>query len=205
MSSPKFLSPYSHQWLPLFLVLTASALLIAPGQWIAGTLHLWAFSFLIYVPWSLRLLMAILLIVATLPPLQRSIWRWLSHLPALPAWLLIPGAGLLFILLRERTFYGDHLAFPRPGPPPAIRTFPAAGPDGCIGPSHGNADYTHLQRSRQRPDWLPAGQPCGVHHSRKRRLSARDLCPRPGRGRHPPPASTGANLSLAFPSPGTKS
>jgi hypothetical protein len=108
------------RWLPLLLSSLGALLLITAGGWSFGYQSLWAFSFLLYVPLPLRLLLGSLVILATLP--------------LLVPWLLVPApsvgmlagrsasplanyqiafsltlAGLLFWSGREQTYHGDAL------------------------------------------------------------------------------------------------
>ena len=89
--------------------LLGALLLLSSGGRALGFDGLWAFGFLDYVNPALRLLLAVLVLAATLPPAQRLVAR-LGQLRVNPRpWLLIPAAGLAFWLFRERTFYGDAL------------------------------------------------------------------------------------------------
>lgn len=112
-------------WLPLLFSSLGALLLITAGGWTLGYQPLWAFSFLLYVPLPLRLLLGSLVILATLPLLV----PWL-----LVPWLLVPApsvgmpvgrsasplanyqitfsltlAGLLFWFGREQSYHGDAL------------------------------------------------------------------------------------------------
>ncbi|MDQ3250085.1 MAG: hypothetical protein M3Q45_12870, partial [Chloroflexota bacterium] len=100
----------------LLCALAGAGLLATAGGWALGVHSLWAFSFLIFVPFYLRIVMAIgVLIVWIGNTKQRtaeasnrliSERNWVeSH--ARLAWLGIPLAGLSFWLLRERTLHGD--------------------------------------------------------------------------------------------------
>ncbi|RIK37900.1 MAG: hypothetical protein DCC55_22850 [Chloroflexi bacterium] len=98
------------------LIGLAGALLLATaGGWALGLRALWTFSFMMFIPWPLRLALAALLLAATLIPFLRfySAFRralWARHsVFRVPPWLAPLLAGLLFWLLRERTYHGDAL------------------------------------------------------------------------------------------------
>jgi hypothetical protein len=93
----------------LYTLLCAS-LLASAGGWVWGNHALWAFSFLLFVPTWLRVLGALVIVGATIYDLRFTIYD--VQVPALLGrigliWPLV--AGVLFWLLRERTYYGDAL------------------------------------------------------------------------------------------------
>lgn len=97
--------------LPPLIAAFGALILVTAGGWSLGIHEWWAFNFLIYVPLSLRDVLAVLLIASALltPPKRYSAaWRaygerW-THIPLA---LIVPLALILFWLLRERTWHGD--------------------------------------------------------------------------------------------------
>lgn len=98
--------------LPLLVGSLGAALLITAGGWLFDLKPLWAFSFLIYVPLPLRLmlggfiLLSALLVptfdVGTPPGRSASLSRYI--------YIILPLlAGLLFWFGREQTYHGDAL------------------------------------------------------------------------------------------------
>ena len=71
---------------------------------------LWVWDYLRWVSWPVRFGLALAILAASLPAVQRLLSRAWEHRPArLPVWPLIPLSGALFWLLREKTFRGDGL------------------------------------------------------------------------------------------------
>lgn len=101
------------RWLPLLIGLLGAFLLITAGGWLLGFHQLWAFSFLIYLPLPLRLLLGGLLLTSgwLVPtfgvgmPIGRS-----ASAPHYAPIIIFPLlAGLLFWRWREQTYHGDAL------------------------------------------------------------------------------------------------
>lgn len=101
------------RWLPLLISLLGAFLLITAGGWLLGFHQLWAFSFLIYLPLPLRLLLGGLLLTSgwLVPTFHVGMPTGRSAPPprnglviALP--LL---TGLLCWRWREQTYHGDAL------------------------------------------------------------------------------------------------
>lgn len=101
------------RWLPLLISLLGAFLLITAGGWLFGVHQLWAFSFLIYLPLPLRLLLGGLLLTSGwlgptlnvgMPTGRRAPSP--RHAPIILLPLL---AGLLFWRWREQTYHGDAL------------------------------------------------------------------------------------------------
>jgi len=91
-----------------FLVGLAGAVIVLFGDQ-AGA-RLWVWDYLRWVSWPARLVLALAIVVVSLPAPQTWLARAWRHRPAsLPAWLLIPLSGVLFWLLREKTYRGDAL------------------------------------------------------------------------------------------------
>ena len=71
---------------------------------------LWVWDYLRWVSWPLRIGMAAAILAVSLPAVQAFLVRaWRRRPAGLPAWPLIPLSGLLFWLLREKTYRGDGL------------------------------------------------------------------------------------------------
>ncbi|MCE7986846.1 MAG: hypothetical protein DYG89_37205 [Caldilinea sp. CFX5] len=104
-------------WLPILCSSLGALLLITAGGWTLGYQPLWAFSFLIYVPLPLRLLLGALPILAALlvPTLGVGMKhpggsrRSASSLPNHQTFFYLIPAGLLFWFGREQTYHGDAL------------------------------------------------------------------------------------------------
>lgn len=115
-----------NRWLPLLISLVSALLLITAGGWSFDLKPLWAFSFLIYLPFLLRLSLGGLILlsglfVPTLTALNGSAilcregeMRSSMGRPRAPSrntrvivFSLL--AGLLFWLWREQTYHGDAL------------------------------------------------------------------------------------------------
>jgi hypothetical protein len=99
----------------LFGALLWGALLVSAGGWVLGNQSLWAFSFLTFVPLTLRLLMAAMVLLTWALVTEYAtrdtrfgvrITHYASHITH---HIGILGAGLLFWLLREQTWHGDAL------------------------------------------------------------------------------------------------
>ena len=87
----------------LACALLGAGLLVTAGGWSLGVHALWSFSFLIFVPWPLRLGLGLGVLIAAL-------WHFapVARRHCAPfRWLLLPAAGLLFWFLREHTLHGD--------------------------------------------------------------------------------------------------
>ncbi|MBX3010601.1 MAG: hypothetical protein KF832_03800 [Caldilineaceae bacterium] len=101
------------RWLPLVIGLVGALLLVTAGGWSFGIKALWAFSFLIYVPLALRMLLGGVLlasaVLAIVPRFADKVAR--LTVPRLPLgglfFLLV--AGLCFWFWREQTHHGDAL------------------------------------------------------------------------------------------------
>ncbi len=94
----------------LACALLGAWLLVTADGWTLGSHALWTFSFLIFVPLPLRLLLAIGLCGIGLWSFNCFAFPAHLTLPTLhPAlrWLIVPLSGLIFWLLREHTLYGD--------------------------------------------------------------------------------------------------
>ncbi len=86
-----------------------AGLLATAGGWALGIEKLWAFSFLIFVPLPVRLLLGLGVLIAGLWAFMPR-WRTIHFAFPIPQswrWLWLPVAALLFWWLRERTLYGD--------------------------------------------------------------------------------------------------
>jgi hypothetical protein len=92
--------------------LIGALLLLTAGGWALGWQTLWAFSMLTFLPWPLRLALALALLIITILGYRRTSGL-LSRIPypasRIPPPLWIAPAGLLFWLSRERTWHGDAL------------------------------------------------------------------------------------------------
>lgn len=101
------------RWLPLLISLLGAFLLITAGGWLFGIQQLWAFSFLIYLPMPLRLLLSgLILISGWFVPMLKVEMRnggaaRLFHNRLVIALPLI--AALLFWFWREQSYHGDAL------------------------------------------------------------------------------------------------
>ena len=102
-----------NRWLPLLLSSLGALLLITAGGWSFGYQPLWAFSFLLYVPLPLRLLLGGLLLLSTLLVPTQSVGmkaeRSASPLASYQTILYLILATLLFWFWREQTYHGDAL------------------------------------------------------------------------------------------------
>lgn len=95
----------SRNWSAWLIVLGAVVVLLTADRWRGW----WAWDFLGYVPWPLRLAGAGLILVAAAPWWGNRI-RSPEHIRhSRSAWVLLPFAATLFWLLRERTYSGDAL------------------------------------------------------------------------------------------------
>ena len=75
----------------------------------AGSI-LWVWDYLRWISWPVRLGLALAIVVVSLPAPQTWLARAWRRRPAwLPAWPLIPLSGVIFWLLREKTYRGDAL------------------------------------------------------------------------------------------------
>ena len=92
---------------PLLVAVVAAALLITAGGVPWGVHGGWAFSFLAYVPLTVRWLAGALIVLSSVP-FAYGWWRSLRRL-RIPGWVAVPGALMTFWLLRERTWHGDAL------------------------------------------------------------------------------------------------
>jgi hypothetical protein len=91
-----------------FLVGLACAAIVLLGDQ-AGA-RLWVWDYLRWVSWPVRFGLALAIVVVSLPAPQTWLARAWRRRPAwLPAWPLIPLSGILFWLLREKTYRGDGL------------------------------------------------------------------------------------------------
>ena len=91
-----------------FLVGLAGAAIILFGDR-AGA-WLWAWHYLRWVNRPVRIGMALAIVAVSLPAVQALLVRaWRRRPVGLPAWPLIPLSGVLFWLLREKTYRGDGL------------------------------------------------------------------------------------------------
>lgn len=101
------------QWLPFLFSSLSALLLITAGGWTLGYQPFWAFSFLIYVPLPLRLLLGGLVILAALLVPTFSVGtqagRSASPLPSHQALFYLLLAALLFWCGREQSYHGDAL------------------------------------------------------------------------------------------------
>ena len=71
---------------------------------------LWVWDYLHWVSWPVRFGLALAIVVVSLPAPQTWLARaWRRRPAGLPAWPLIPLSGVLFWLLREKTYRGDAL------------------------------------------------------------------------------------------------
>ena len=71
---------------------------------------LWAWHYLRWVSWPLRIGMALAIVAVSLPVVQAWLVRaWRRQPHGVPVWPLIPLSGALFWLLREKTYRGDGL------------------------------------------------------------------------------------------------
>lgn len=100
------------RWLPWLVGLLGAALLITAGGWSFGRELLWAFSFLIYVPLPLRLLLGGLILLSS--PLVPTFHVGIPprHAASLPRYIAVVSpllAGLCFWFGREQTYHGDAL------------------------------------------------------------------------------------------------
>lgn len=102
-----------NRWRPLLLSIFGALLLVTAGGWACGVQPLWVFSFLIYLPLSIRLLLAgILLVSGVLIPtlgVEAQAGRATSPTPnhLIIFWPFL--AGLFFWFWREHTYHGDAL------------------------------------------------------------------------------------------------
>jgi len=106
-----------NRWLPLLGGSLGALLLITAGGWSVGYQPLWAFSFLIYVSFPIRLLLGglvilVALLVPTLSVGTRAGPGSLGEATSLPSYqtiLYLILAGLLFWFGREQSYHGDAL------------------------------------------------------------------------------------------------
>ena len=91
-----------------FLVGLAGAAIVLLGDQ-AGA-RLWVWHYLQWVSWPVRIGLALAILAVALPVAQALLARaWRQRPARLPAWPLIPLSGVLFWLLREKTYRGDGL------------------------------------------------------------------------------------------------
>ncbi|HID63447.1 MAG TPA: hypothetical protein EYP49_12020 [Anaerolineae bacterium] len=96
----------------LLIGLVAALLLVTAGGWSLGARDVWAFSYLVFVPVGVRIVLGLLAISSALLVIGRG-RRFEATLEAgrvkIPLWVWLLLGGLIFWLFRERTWHGDAL------------------------------------------------------------------------------------------------